>query len=335
MSAALHDLPNEVMFKVFENMSVDECIDIAQTPGLNPQAKAVAEARVYRGPQLITNQRSQHRGHHKLVLSLTEFFDLIKSSPHYRQLVPQLLEVRIVRTGPGYVEFAREMRLLMEAIACPPLLEAQLYFENTISQWLAVIDARLMLMENPTVVSTVILLFVICALQNPSFRDKLVLLALRDCEIGTMYVEQWLRIFLQFSRLHTLDLTGVLLRGSDACHLRVPPTLRRLVLSGNPLCEIEDEWVEHLPPLLTTLELRSCWLGNFQLQYPLTKYLPKLRVLNLQDNPLLTFLDVHTFRRAHHLTVYLSGTQLVEYNRHQVTEAVPGITLVMKRHSIP
>lgn len=307
-----HHLPTEVILMVLRELPVDECcrlIDFGPAV-LGSDLYLLLQVRIFQGPQIVSLNSPRHPGHHGYIQGLAEFETRVASNPVYLRTPPASMTLLIHRLGPGYKEFADTMARWASLFACPDNDPVTQYLKR-VPAWNIDIDAKLMLVENPTCVLTLILVFLINLAKHP-VASAVHRVRISNCEIGSMYVDKWGALFKRFPNLASLELSGVLIARKHQLFpaFEFPASLRELLLDNNMLGTADDLVFVVMPPLLEVLSLGQCYMSQILSARPLLDHLPRLRHFSCRDNPTLV-LDPRLFTGYDAVTVDVRKTNIM------------------------
>lgn len=303
------DLPQEVILRVFECLTIPETFLIAESLGSSrhPKVEAIEKLlwatrcsrTIVISPTAITsnNTKSNH-------VSPQAAHSMLKQLMRH-SLVPSHLVFELSRSPRDYVKFQNSMSDVWV------ILES----EMTSKQLLAipklefVILGNIITTESPTLLVSLILNTLVKLARLSTASWTLLNISLTD--LGDYFPHKWGPIFEGFSHCEELILRDNLIRLSSPhqetalleTEFRWPPNLRKLILSNNLIRNFLSAAIKKLPKSLEVLDLANNSLEHFaeRPSIPLQHHLPNMSMLNLSGNNSLCLLEPQLLQDSVHL----------------------------------
>lgn len=294
-------LPPEVAMHVFQQLSLQDAQTLLaqlKRDVSNENARKLIKllyCRLYLGHTVLA-MSDEIPDNASVVLSPEVFLELGKD-PEFLANVPKKLDIVFVRNVRDYTNFQQHLAEFRE------ILESK-----WVSKYLAnvqlisfTLNGRSVTTENPTLMLALVLSTLV-KLTNVADK-KINTLSVSSTDIGELFPQKWGKVLSGFAHVKSLSLADNLIRlelvaGNEPLlerHFEWPPNLRELSLAHNLIRNFTVTTVKKLPPTLEMLNLSNnlleCIGAPYHESFPLVKYLPKLRILNLNGNMYLVLVD--------------------------------------------
>lgn len=344
-------LPEDLQLEILQLLSPDDTHELInkfhQLPSCPPKPIELLYRRLYSGRSLVLlNINASANPDHDVTLTVDEFKKHFSSanfnSRVFRDTRPNHLEFRFIRGVNDYTTFVGDLYTFNEVLAHLQTDEALKDYFGSVRQLTFHLDANTFGVESPTLILTAVVKTFISLLgadTKEPLRDKFQSITIRSTNIGEYFVTQWSTLLDRFSNVSALDLSDNIIpldtshatQGSeqlqpDLLHhtFTWPPKLKHLSLRRNLLKYISAGFIGNLPKTLLTLDLaenRIVTFGCFDGDFLLAHELPCLERLDLSNNHLLTFVNVHVFHGSK-VTVLCRGTNIEDNNMRALREEV-------------
>ncbi|ODV82175.1 uncharacterized protein CANTADRAFT_4203 [Suhomyces tanzawaensis NRRL Y-17324] len=303
MTSILH-LPSEVIISIFQYLTPRETLALIKRLKLHQhefRIKMIINLmyqRLFNGKVMIVNEVPKDKLLGDTLLTVSSFEEIFKVDCYenhlFKDIRPNSIEFKFTRQANDYSTFIHnlyEFNQLLEARNCGSDLVTA-YLDKTL-QMTFYADANLIMVENPTSLSAIMIKVLINLATHPAMAHKFDLVAIKSTDIGNIYVSQWGQLFAKFGNLHELDLSDNMIRNyyDDACDVltkfKFPRGLKKLTLNNNQLTTVSREFIKALPPSLEELLLSNNRISEVCpgiVPFRVRGHLPKLRLLDLSFN---------------------------------------------------
>ncbi|ABN65307.2 predicted protein [Scheffersomyces stipitis CBS 6054] len=308
------NLPHEVMVKVFKYLTPSETSQMIKKLKSDKEHRGRLDdlvirllyQRLFNGKLMIINDKSNETIEYDTMLTIDSFEErfLVHNYENllFQEIRPNYVEVKFTRQANDYMNFIGNLYKFFSLLSREENVQMLKYFETKILQLDFYTDGNLVLIENPTSLSTIIIKILISLSSNKDLLGKIKRFTIKSTDIGNLYVSQWSQLFRRFINLHTLDLSNDIIHSDyDDCRdvlgysFKFPARLKILVLDNNVLRYVSVAMIASLPHSLEVLSLSHNKIVSVE-PVRLSSKLPNLRYLNLDYNGRLSFLDPVIFR---------------------------------------
>lgn len=334
------DLPSELAVEIFHYLSPNETHyiinqikhpkendHVRDTHHDNVQLLDLLYQRLYNGKLSIVNNDPKDRQQADTLHTVNSFEEIFIVNNYennlFQETRPRSVEINFSRRANDYKQFIDNMyefNLILEKDCNPLIMD---YFAK-IQQVSFYADGNLMMVENPATLSTIIIKILI-NLTESSLSSNLQRISIKSFDIGSFYVSKWSQLFRNFDHLQYLDLSNNLIRSlDDACvdvmglSFKFPPKLKVLILDGNSIKTVSANFVRNLPSSIEALLLNMNLVASLGVdeRLHLDKYLPNIRLLRLNHNNRLIYINPSSFEEllAKSLTIELKACNVTPEN---------------------
>ncbi|KAK6460576.1 hypothetical protein DFJ63DRAFT_235485 [Scheffersomyces coipomensis] len=316
----LLDLPPEILLCIFQSFSASELdefilrmIKLFDTD--DNRLLDLMYIALFSKTLLITNDNIAEKVpdiYRQLPINDFEILLLLQrhKSTLFQQCQPQKISIRFLRKSDDYHRFIRDLQQLHYSLKRKKkgtteqgnLDQLVVYFETRFKAFDVYIDCNLQMVENPTSISSGLIQVLLDLAENPYLIAKLKKLTLIASDIGTFYVKSWSQLFHRFENLIELNLSNNVIQNTYdevedvfSTSFNFPPLLKSLDLSQNLITNISVGFIKNLPRSLVVLKLNDNIIVHLGDTLKISKRLPNLRNLQLNNNPHLDYINETTF----------------------------------------
>lgn len=344
------NLPHEVMVKVFKYLTPSETSQMIKKLKSDKEHRGRLDdlvirllyQRLFNGKLMIINDKSNETIEYDTMLTIDSFEErfLVHNYENllFQEIRPNYVEVKFTRQANDYMNFIGNLYKFFSLLSREENVQMLKYFETKILQLDFYTDGNLVLIENPTSLSTIIIKILISLSSNKDLLGKIKRFTIKSTDIGNLYVSQWSQLFRRFINLHTLDLSNDIIHSDyDDCRdvlgysFKFPARLKILVLDNNVLRYVSVAMIASLPHSLEVLLLSHNKIVSVE-PVRLSSKLPNLRYLNLDYNGRLLFLDPVIFRGIRRdFRLLLRGTSFEDADFSHLARATSeiGFTIIV------
>ncbi|KAK6456478.1 uncharacterized protein RJT20DRAFT_128393 [Scheffersomyces xylosifermentans] len=310
------NLPHEVVVKIFKNLTPGETssvIDKLKSDDTNHTRYVdllirLLYQRLFNGKLMIINEEPNQSFEYDTLLTIDSFEERFAVENYenllFQEIRPNYVEIKFTRQVNDYNNFINNLYKFYNLLSRSDdeedvrLLK---YFETKILQLNFYTDGNLVLIENPTSLSTIIIKILINLANNKNLTFKMMQFTIKSTDVGKLYISQWSQLLKKFVNLEMLDLSNNIIcsdyeESTDviATSFKLPLKLKTLILDHNVLRYVSRAMIQNLPKTLEVLSLNNNKITRVE-YFPMAVELPNLRSLRLNFNTRLAHLDPKIF----------------------------------------